>query len=166
MSDWISSSGFGSGPLSSMLAMQDAAAAPGWSPTVPATGEQLPVGPGPGAGAAAPRSGSFVMTMIVLMLVMMVVMSLFSGRKDKKRREQLISSLKKNDKVQTIGGLIGNVAEVRNDEVVLRVDENSNVRIRFAKSAITGVIQPSPAGERAIEEKPNATQRETAGAAT
>lgn len=166
MSDWITSSGFGPGQLYPTLAMQDASAAPGWSPSVPSTGEQQPIGPGAGTGKAAPGGSSFVMTMIVLMLVMMVVMSLFSGRKDKKRREQLIASLKKNDKVQTIGGLIGNVAEVRNDEVVLRVDENSNVRIRFAKSAITGVIQPSPTGERAIEEKPQASQRETAGAGT
>ncbi|MBX3367117.1 MAG: preprotein translocase subunit YajC [Phycisphaeraceae bacterium] len=164
MSDVISMSWVGQIGSSQAMAMQDAAAGPGWAPSTaaPGTGEQQPVGPR--TGAAQQGGGSFFMTMIVLMLVMMVLMTVFSGRKDRKRREQLISSLKKNDKVQTVGGIIGHVAEVRNDEVVLRVDENSNVRLRFAKAAITGVIQSSGGTDRAVEEKPNAFQREATGA--
>lgn len=164
MSDLLTLSWPGSGLPLSTLAMQDAPAGPGWTGATPATGEQQPVGPRTGSAPAGP--GSMMMPLIVLMLVMMVLMTVFSGRKDKKRREQLISSLKKNDKVQTIGGIIGNVAEIRNDEIVLRVDENSNVRLRFAKAAITGVIQPSTGTDRAVEEKPNAFQRETTGANT
>lgn len=164
MSDLIPISWPDLGQSSLTLAMQDAPAGPGWSGTGPATGEQQPVAPRTGAAPAGP--GSMMMPLIVLMLVMMVLMTVFTGRKDKKRREQLLSSLKKNDKVQTIGGIIGNIAEIRNDEIVLRVDENSNVRIRFAKSAITGVLQPSTGTDRAVEEKPNAFQRETSGANT
>jgi preprotein translocase subunit YajC len=47
------------------------------------------------------------------------------GRKEKKKRAALMASLKKHDKVQTVGGIIGTVVELTAEEVVLRVDETS-----------------------------------------
>ena len=57
--------------------------------------------------------------------------------------QQLLSSLKKQDRVLTIGGLIGTVVEVRDDEVVLKIDENANTRARFTKNAIQQVLKSS-----------------------
>ncbi len=48
-------------------------------------------------------------------------------QKEKKERESLFSSLKKNDEVLTASGIIGIVAQVKDDEVVLKVDESANV---------------------------------------
>jgi len=52
----------------------------------------------------------------------------------------MLAALKKGDKVQTAGGILGTVVEVRDSEVVVKVDENANTRLRFARSAIQAVL--------------------------
>jgi preprotein translocase YajC subunit len=42
--------------------------------------------------------------------------------------------------VQTIGGIVGVVTDVRENEVVVKVDNNTNTRITFAKSAVQTVL--------------------------
>lgn len=135
--------------------------APGWGSTPT---EQQAVGAAPATGSAPPGAGSMIIPLVLAMLVIMVMSTMMGGRKEKKKRAELMSSLKKNDRVQTIGGIIGSVAEVRKDEVVLRVDESSNVRIRFAKSAISGIVSEAPGADRAIEDKAAKFQSETVGA--
>ena len=50
--------------------------------------------------------------------------------------------MKKNDEVLTASGIIGIIAMVKDDEVVLKVDESSNVRLRVLKSSIVRVLNP------------------------
>ena len=98
--------------------------------------------PADGAGAAAPAPVSPFDGILLPMLLVLGVLFFFSmtgGRKEKKRRAQMLSDLKKGNKVQTAGGVLGTIVEVRDDEVLVKVDENSNTRMRFAKSAITAV---------------------------
>jgi len=56
--------------------------------------------------------------------------------KQEKQRVAMLSSLKKGDRIQTIGGILGTVIESRDDEVVVKVDETSNTKITFSRSAI------------------------------
>jgi len=42
--------------------------------------------------------------------------------------------------VQTIGGILAGVVEVREDRVLLKVDETSNTKIWFARSAVHKVL--------------------------
>ncbi len=80
---------------------------------------------------------------LVFMSVALVAMwFIFIGgqRKEKKKREAIISAVKKGDKVQTIGGILGTVTDVREAEVVVKVDNNTNTRITFAKSAVQTVL--------------------------
>jgi preprotein translocase subunit YajC len=66
---------------------------------------------------------------------------MFRGqRKDKKRHAQMLADLKRNDRVQTIGGVLGTVVDAREHEVVLKVDESSNVKMRFNRAAIKEVL--------------------------
>ena len=62
------------------------------------------------------------------------------GQKDKKKFRKMLAELKRNDRIQTIGGIRGTVVDVRDDEVVIKVDESNNVRMRFARSAIKEVF--------------------------
>ena len=64
----------------------------------------------------------------------------------KKKRKALLSTVKKHDRVQTVGGVIGSIVEVNPDTVVLKVDESSNTRITFARSAIQQVLTGESAG--------------------
>ena len=49
---------------------------------------------------------------------------------EKKKREELMGELKKNDKVVTIGGIIGTIADVGEDRVTLKVDDNTRIKLR------------------------------------
>jgi preprotein translocase subunit YajC len=60
--------------------------------------------------------------------------------KRKKEMEKMINELKKGDKVVTIGGVHGKVVSVKDDVVVLKVDDNAE--ITFEKSAIARVNNP------------------------
>lgn len=62
-------------------------------------------------------------------------------RREQAKKEQMLSALKKNDRVITIGGIIGTVANISADgrEVTLKVDDNT--RIKFLRSSIQGVMK-------------------------
>jgi preprotein translocase subunit YajC len=117
------------------------------APLIPgeaAPGTGAPGEPGTGA-TGRPAGGGFewLLPMMLLFLAVIIIMSIMGQRKEKKRREQLIASVKKHDKVQTVGGVIGTVIELKPDTVVLKVDESSNTRITFHRSAIQQVIKSS-----------------------
>jgi len=57
-------------------------------------------------------------------------------RKRQRQQQKMIQSIKKNDKVRTVGGIIGIVVDVKDDEIVLKVDESNNTKIRIMASAI------------------------------
>jgi len=82
------------------------------------------------------------MTLPIVMIGAIVLMFVWSGRgrrKQEAQRREMLASLKKGDKVTSIGGVVGTVIEVREDEVSVKVDETNNVRMRFARWAIRGV---------------------------
>ena len=58
--------------------------------------------------------------------------------KKQKETKQMLSALKKNDKVVTIGGVRGTVVSVKEDTVVVRVAEN--VKMEFSKSAVSNIV--------------------------
>jgi preprotein translocase subunit YajC len=101
---------------------------------------------------AAPSSGAelFLKNIFPLILIVGVFWWIMSRgrRKERQRYEQMLSGLKKNDRVQTLGGILGTVVEVRGDEVVLKVDEANNVKIHFSRSAVKDVLREAPATER------------------
>lgn len=60
--------------------------------------------------------------------------------REKKKRAQMIDALKKNDRVLTIGGIVGTITAVRDDEITLKVDESSNTKITFSRASIQRVM--------------------------
>ena len=106
-----------------------------------ATGEGQPLGPAGAAPPAASPFGGFFLPFILLMVVLMVFTTFSSGRRQKREKQALMSSLGRQDKVQTVGGVIGTIVEIDSDSVILRVDETTNTRIRFAKTAIQSVLR-------------------------
>ncbi|MCP4835157.1 MAG: preprotein translocase subunit YajC [Phycisphaera sp.] len=99
-------------------------------------------------GATTPAAGQqgggdFLLLMLIPMVVLMLVFSVFGQRKEKKKRDALMSSIKKHDRVRTIGGVIGAIVEVKTDTVVLKVDESSNTRMTFSRDAVQQVLDSS-----------------------
>jgi len=73
---------------------------------------------------------------IVLMFVLMYFLLFRGPQKQKQQRKKLVQSLQKNDKVQTIGGIIGTIVDIKGDEIILKVDEANNTKVRVASTAI------------------------------
>ncbi|MHC4415312.1 MAG: preprotein translocase subunit YajC [Planctomycetota bacterium] len=128
--------------------------APGAGALPPPPGEGTPLTGAPGdpagSGGQSPPSSPFggsLFMMLLLVFGAMIVFSFLGQRRDRKKRQAMISAVKKHDKVQTVGGVIGSVMEVKPDTVVLKVDESSNTRITFARSAIQQVLTSGPAGD-------------------
>jgi preprotein translocase subunit YajC len=48
----------------------------------------------------------------------------------------LLHTIKKHDRVRTIGGIYGTVVDVRDDEIVLKIDESNNTKMRISPNAI------------------------------
>jgi preprotein translocase subunit YajC len=90
---------------------------------------------------------NLLMWMVPLFVIMYVLMIRPQRVKDKERREML-SKLKKNDHIVTIGGIYGTVAAIRDKDLTLKVDESSNTKLRVSRSAIARVVS----GEEASEE--------------
>jgi preprotein translocase subunit YajC len=84
------------------------------------------------------KPGSPLMSLLPLILIMVFMyLLLFRGpRRQQKQQRQMVQTLKKNDRVRTIGGIIGTVVEVRDDEVHLKIDEANNTKIWISASAI------------------------------
>lgn len=88
---------------------------------------------------------------MVLPFVLIAVFFIFMSRNKKKQEKQaqdLRNSLKKGDRVQTIGGILGTVYEARENEVVLKVDETNNTKLRFTRNAIHRVIVDDAAADK------------------
>lgn len=112
---------------------------PGLTGTNGATGDPGVTGGGAAPTGGDPFGGAFIPIMIALLLGM-IIFTTWTGRKEKKRKDQMLADIKKHDVVQTIGGVVGSIVDVKKDQVVLKVDESSNTRITFARSAIQQVI--------------------------
>ena len=79
------------------------------------------------------------MAMIIMMVVMIGVFYFFLIRpenKKKKAMNEMRNSLKVGDNITTIGGVVGDIVHVKDDNIVIEVGADK-VRIEFTKWAIS-----------------------------
>jgi preprotein translocase subunit YajC len=97
-----------------------------------------PGSPNTGTEGMPSKTGSPYTSLLLMAAVFVVMyMVLLRGpRKQQQQQKQMIQSLKKNDRVRTIGGIYGTVMDVKGDEVVLKIDEATNTKIHVSASAI------------------------------
>ena len=86
--------------------------------------------------AAATGGMMSTVIMMVAMLGIFYFMLIRPENKRKKEAEQLRSAVKKGDKITTIGGIIGTVVDVKENNIVIETSADQ-VRIEFAKWAIS-----------------------------
>lgn len=92
------------------------------------------------AKVAEPPFWLSMLPFLVIFLLLFPIV-IWPQRKEQKKRDGLLSSLKKNDRVVTIGGIIGSVANISTDgkEITLKVDDNT--RIKFTRTAISHKLE-------------------------
>lgn len=90
-----------------------------------------------------------MLVFFVPMMILFYFMVLRPAANERKKHDELLKGLKKNDRVVTTSGIIGQVVTVSTDgkEVTLKVDDN--VRLKFLRSAIAGVMNEDKKDESA-----------------
>ena len=87
------------------------------------------------AAPAAQQGGGLSMwIMLALIFVVMWFFMIRPQRKQQKELQNFRDSLKKGDKVVTIGGIYGTVDEIKDNSVLIIVDRD--VKIRVSKNAL------------------------------
>ena len=80
------------------------------------------------AGAPANSSWSMWVTLILIFVVMWFFM-IRPQRKQQKELEKFRNSLKRGDKVVTIGGIYGVVDEIKERQVIIKVDGDTKLKV-------------------------------------
>lgn len=74
--------------------------------------------------------------MVVLMIVVFYFMLIRPENKRKKEAEQMRSSIRNGDKITTIGGIVGTVVDVKENNIVIETGADQ-VRIEVAKWGVS-----------------------------
>jgi preprotein translocase subunit YajC len=131
-------------------------AAPAPAPPATSEGQQQPP---PAPAGSAPNPMQQMLPMLAIMAVVFYFLMIRPQSKQRKERDAMIASLKKNDRVLTSFGIYGIIKRVRpeDNDLVLCIDESKDVTIRVSKASIAGLdkaagSKPEPAPE--ASEKP------------
>lgn len=96
--------------------------------------------------AAKQSSPGGMLSMLLPFILMFVVMYFLILRPQKRKerdRKALLSRVKKNDRVVTAGGIHGVITSVRENEVLLRIDDAKDIKVKLDRSAIAAVVEVS-----------------------
>lgn len=95
------------------------------------------------------------MTSSIIMFVAIIAIFYFLIYRPQKKRDKeakaMIASMKKGDKVVTIGGIHGTIVTVKDKTVVVKVDDSA--RIEFSKDAISSVVSKDAVKTAPVEKK-------------
>jgi preprotein translocase subunit YajC len=85
-------------------------------------------------------SGTFLIQILPIAAIFLVFYFIVIAPANKQRRktQQMLSALKKGDRVVTQGGIYGTVQGVEAEVVYLKIAEN--VKVKVARSAVTGLV--------------------------
>lgn len=96
--------------------------------------------------AGSETGGMFLFAAMLALLVFMLLTSRSQRKREERERQNMYGRLTKNDRVLTIGGVIGTIVSVKDNEVVLKVDETTNTKMTFLKSAVQRILTEEPGG--------------------
>jgi len=94
-----------------------------------------------GAATGGPQ-GSPIMSLmpIIVIFVIFYFLLIRPQKKAQEEHKKMVSAVKKNDEVVTSGGIHGTIVNVKDNTVVLKIDDN--VKMEIQKSAI-GTLKKS-----------------------
>ena len=88
-----------------------------------------------GAAGGSPLSMLLPFVLIFGVFYFIVIMP---AKKQQKKKDAMIAGLKKGDRIVTGGGIHGSVATVEEQSLLVKVSENTKIRI--SKSAVAGLV--------------------------
>ncbi len=89
---------------------------------------------------ASAGTGAIIAQVLPILAIGLVFYFIVIAPANKQRRktQEMMGSLKKGDRVVTSGGIYGTIQGVEAEVVYLKISEN--VKVKVARSAITGVL--------------------------
>lgn len=115
-------------------------------------------------GAAVQGGGAAGMSSILMLVIMFAIMYFILIRPQKKKEKQtreMIAALGVGDVVTTIGGIMGKITKVKDDEIILVTgmvgNPSERSTMRFAKWAIRDVVKKAE-NTKAIDEPAQAEE--------
>ena len=88
------------------------------------------------------KPGNLMEILVLFILPFIVIFYLFFIRpqkKEQKKRQEVLSSVEKGDKIRTIGGIFGKVTNVTDEQITLLIDENKDIKIKMMKRAVASI---------------------------
>ena len=101
-------------------------------------------------GQPGPGLENFLPMMIIMFIIIYFFIIRPQSRKQKEAKK-MMESIKKGDKVVTVGGILGLVVNIRGNVVTLKIAPDTEVD--FRKTAIASVVTPEIEKELRGEEK-------------
>jgi len=91
-----------------------------------------------GQGAQQSQSNPMTTIIFIVMIIAILYFLLFMPqRKQEQKRKQMIENLKKGDEVITSGGIHGTITRVKDNVVVVKVSEKTEITVE--KNAVSRV---------------------------
>jgi len=97
-------------------------------------------------GEAAPAGGKGGLSPLILIGGIFVIMYFLMIRPQKKKQKEkmeMLNAVEQGDKIITIGGIYGEVKQVKDNTVRVQIDDHT--RVELAKSSISTIIQKANA---------------------
>ncbi|OQX95792.1 preprotein translocase subunit YajC [candidate division KSB1 bacterium 4572_119] len=100
----------------------------------------IAMGAQPGGGTGSGGSTLGMWLPIVMIFAIMYFLIFRPQAKKQKQQKMMIDSLKKGDKIVTIGGIFGQIVAIKEKEGTLLVKISDNTKVELARSSIAKVL--------------------------
>ncbi len=117
-----------------------------------------------GGNGVSPGTGllSSPLTLIIILGLMFYLLVLRPENRRRAEMQKLLTNVKKNDEVVTVGGIYGVVVNAPQDSefIWLRLDETSNTRVKVLRSSISRVLTAEALAEKEKKNKEKSEVKE------
>lgn len=98
--------------------------------------------------ASGEGAGLGIFLPLILMLAMIYFLMIRPENKRKKQAEEMRNSLKKGDQITTIGGIVGKIVQVADENIIIETSDD-RVRMELTKWAVsTNNSNPPATGKK------------------
>ncbi len=94
-------------------------------------------------GSKTPPPGPNLWKQLPFFALIFIVMYMLLFRGPKKKQQEhkkMVASIQKNARVRTIGGILGTVIDVKEEEITIKIDESNNTKIKLIPGAVAAVL--------------------------
>jgi len=120
----------------------------------------LQASPAAGSGGILGSLGMFLplIGVFVIFYFLMIRPEQKKQKAKEKKRKEMLDSLKKNDKIVTIGGIWGTVVNVKEKTVIVKVDDNT--KLEFNREAVSEVVDRKKSEDESSSDDSNSKNKE------